>query len=197
MNNQKVISKTVETFKKGGVVIFPTDTVWGIGASLDKPQAIKKLYKLKKREQDKPTAVLVGSIAKAKKLGIINQQANHLIKKFWPGGLTIVVKAKTNVPSSILGPNKTVGLRMPNHQLILAILKKLSLGIVATSANIAGQPVPKEKNQISKELIQAVDLLVDGESQHYIASTVVDATDTPLKVIREGTIPTDKLPLDK
>lgn len=197
MSNISIINKAVKVFKNGGVVIFPTDTVWGIGVSIDQLDAIQRLYQIKKRRKSKPTAVLVGSFSQAKALGKINKTARNLIKKYWPGGLTIVVKAKKGVPKIIQGKKGTVGLRMPNDKLILKILQKLGKGIVASSANFAGQTIPATRKEINSYLIKTADLLIEGESKGDLASTVVDFSKKPFKVLREGIIASGKLPLDK
>jgi len=200
MSKQKklsVIEKAIKIFKNGGVVIFPTDTVWGIGCSINQPKAIKKLYQIKKREPAKPTAVLVGSVKQAEKLGVINKQAKKLIQKYWPGGLTIIVKAKSTVPQLIQGNQGTVGLRMPNHQQLLTILCQLDNAVVASSANFSGQPVPNKKSAIDKKLVAQTDLIVDGQTGGNLASTVIAVNKKPFKLIRRGIIAPDKLPLDK
>lgn len=188
MNNPNIINKAVKVLKAGGVVIFPTDTVWGIGCSIERPEAIERLYKIKQREQNKPTAVLVGSLGQAKALGKFNAQALTLAQKYWPGGLTIIVKAKLIVPQSILGPNNTIGIRVPNHPLFISIVNNLGCGIIAASANFSDQPAPKKKNELDDKLIKLVDYFIDGESSGLAASTVVDTTQSPIKIIRQGSI---------
>ena len=188
------IDKAVTILKNGGVIILPTDTVWGIGAELDRPDAIKRLYQLKGREANKPTAVLVAEMLVANRLGIITPQAAKLIEQFWPGGLTLVVKARPGVPAVILGLGETIGLRQPNHPLALALLKKLNIGLVTASANFANQPAPTQKELIDQALIDQVDLVLEGEAEGKSPSTVVDTTISPFKIIREGEIKINKIP---
>ncbi len=193
---EKQVVRAVSVLQKGGIIVFPTDTVWGIGAALDRPEAIKKLYEIKKRKAFKPTAVLVGSLTQAKKLGELNSRAISLIKDFWPGGLTLIVKATSIVPLSIQGKNNTVGLRMPDHNLLLQLLNKLDFGLVATSANFAGMPAPTQKEVVDERLKSLADLVLTGENSGLEPSTVVDLTSRPAKVLREGLVPSGKLPLD-
>lgn len=188
-----MIDKAVGVLRKGGVIIFPTDTVWGIGCSLDKPQAIKKLYQIKKRDQSKPTAVLIGSLDQAKKLASFTPQALKLAKKYWPGGLTIVIKAKKSVSQLIQGEKGTIGLRMPDNELLLKILRKLNSGVVASSANFSGQPIPKTMTQIDSSLIKLSDLLVTGKAGGSLASTVIDLTSKPPQILRQGILLEKKL----
>jgi len=195
-----LVDKAVDILQAGGVIIFPTDTVWGIGASLANPQAVKKLYQIKKRNRSQPTAVLVGSIVQAKQLAELDKKSLSLLNQYWPGGLTVVVKAKEKTPSFIKGRKKgraTIGLRMPDHQLCLKILKKLPLGLVAASANFAGQPAPTKRKEIDPRLINQADLLLSGQSRGKLASTVLDLTEKPFKALRKGPVVPEKLTLDK
>ena len=196
------IDKAVKILWGGGVVIFPTDTVWGIGASIDRLDAIEKLYGIKKREKTKATAVLVGNLIIANRLGVISQKAKELTDKFWPGGLTLVVKVKENIPGIICGENRTIGLRQPNHKAAMKLLEEIDTGLVTASANFAGQPAPKEREDIDQLLIEKADFILEGESSGKQPSTVVDTTIKPFKIIREGGIDfkdflSPYLPLDK
>lgn len=186
------ISQAVSILQTGGTVIFPTDTVWGIGASIDRLDAVNRLYQIKKRATSQPTAVLVASLDIANKLGEINNQAQLLAEKFWPGALTIIVKAKPGLPAQILGKNNTIGLRQPNHLLLLSLLKKLDTGLVASSANFVGEKAPFTKEEIDQALIDQVNFVLIGKSGGQLASTVIDTTVKPFKIIRTGTVPLDK-----
>jgi L-threonylcarbamoyladenylate synthase len=182
------LDKAVKILKEGGVIIFPTDTVWGIGASIDRLDAIRRLYQIKGREEGKPTAVLVNNQPLAGNLGIIDQEAQKLANEFWPGGLTLVVKAKAAVPKEILGQVGTIGLRQPNHPLALALIQKLGTGLVASSANFANQPAPTTKESLDSNLVQIVDFFLEGEAGGEPPSTVIDTTVKPFKVIRQGRV---------
>ncbi|MFC1711078.1 L-threonylcarbamoyladenylate synthase [Patescibacteria group bacterium] len=187
------LNKAVKVLKNKGIIIFPTDTVWGIGASLKCPEAINRLYQIKKRKQTKPTAVLVGSFSMAEDLGDINNIAKKLIAKFWPGGLTIVVKAKKVVPKFIQGDKQTIGLRMPNHKLLLKIINKLDGGIVAASANFSGYPAVSRKEMLDSRLKSVVDYVLDGEDGNSLPSTVIDTTKSPPTILRKGVFSSQKL----
>ena len=186
MMKRNQIHQAVKILQSGGVVIFPTDTVWGIGVSIDRLDAIERLYSVKKREKTKATAVLVGSLIIANRLGVINQKTKKLAAKFWPGGLTLVVKAKENIPGIICGKNKTIGLRQPNHPTALKLLEEIETGLVTASANFAGSPAPKERENIDQLLIDKADFVLEGESSGKQPSTVVDTTVKPFKIIRKG-----------
>lgn len=184
----ETIDKAVEVFKEGGIVVFPTDTVWGISVAIDQPQAIERLYQIKGREKNKPTAVLVGSVSQAERLGKINKTAEKLIRKYWPGSLTIVVKAQEGVPEEIQGKGGTIGLRMPDEELVLKLAQKLNRGLVTASANFAGQPAPTSKALLDSRLLERVDLVLPGEASGQPSSTVVDVTGKSVKVLRKGSV---------
>jgi L-threonylcarbamoyladenylate synthase len=184
---------TLETAKKalenGGIVIFPTETVYGIGCLLKFPKSIEKLYKIKKRDVSKPTSVLVKDLAAAEKLVIFNQTAYKLAAKFWPGPLTICLPAIENVPKSILGTDNTLSVRVPSNQWLLELLTSLNEPLLAPSANFQGSLPPKKRGEIDKELIKLVDYVVDIEPDSLEPSTVVSlSNEREYKLIREGSI---------
>lgn len=175
---QNKIDQAVQILQRGGVVIFPTDTVWGMGVAADNPAAIKKFYKIKKREKNKPTAILVADLAQAEKIGEFSDKAREVTKKFWPGALTLVVKSKQG---------GTVGLRVPDHPVIQELCQRVG-GILAGSANFAGEPAPQRRAKIKRELSNKVDLVMEGERGGQEASTVVDTTVKPWKIVRQGPV---------
>jgi len=178
--------KTARAFNQGKIIVFPTDTVWGIGCSLEFPQTIKRLYQIKGRTKDKPTAVLAGDIKKAQKLGRFSGKAMEIAGQVWPGKVTLIVPAKKIIPKEILGKKRMIGIRIPNHVWLLSVLKELPLGIVASSANLSGQPAPLRKTMLNPRLIGQVDMIVSqikgGGSS---ASAVIDTTTDPVKILRK------------
>jgi L-threonylcarbamoyladenylate synthase len=182
------ISIAAETLKSGGVIIFPTDTVWGIGAWAGSSSGIEKLYRIKNRPGDKPTAMLIKDQHQAKQYGVFSAEASRLAVKYWPGALTVVVAATPAVPQEIRGEKGTVGLRVPDNTDIQALCEVLGGGIVTGSANFSGLPAPKNRQEIDQKLIDATDYLLEGESQGQPASTVVDTTTNPAIILRQGPI---------
>lgn len=168
----------VEVLKAGGVVIFPTDTVWGMGVAADNPAAIKKFYKIKKRETDKPTAILVADLEQAEKLGQFSDEVRKVAERYWPGALTLVVPGKER---------NAIGLRVPGWPLVQELCRQVG-GILAGSANFAGERAPMKRKEINRELGNKVDLVMEGECGGQEASTVLDTTVEPWKVIRQGTV---------
>ena len=175
-NNQ--ISKGIRILRGGGIIIFPTDTVWGMGVAADNPAAIKKFYKIKKREKNKPTAILVADLAQAEKLGEFDEETRQLAGRHWPGALTIVVPAKGG---------ETVGLRVPNHAGAQELCGRGG-GIMAGSANFAGKEAPQRREDLDEDLVKLVDMVVEGECDGQEASTVVDTTVEPWRVVRQGPV---------
>ncbi len=160
--------------KAGGVIAFPTETVFGIGALLSKPKAIRKIYKIKKRPKSKPLQVLVASMKQAKELGKFDAKALTFAKQRWPGPLTLVVYKTNKVPKLVLGGTNKVGLRIPAHRTILNLIRKVG-PIVATSANISGEK-PFLKAKEIKNRLGGLDYVLSGRVKLGKASIVIDAT---------------------
>ena len=183
------IEKAADTLKNGGVVAFPTDTVYGIGVDPFQPEAIQKLYTIKGRPRDKPIPILVGSYQDVENVAQnLPKIFFQLIKQFWPGALTLIVEAK-GLPTQITAGGKTVGLRMPNHPIALKMLRCFAGPIATTSANKSNKAPTTSKLQIEQELGSLVDLIIDGgETNTGTSSTVIDLIETPPKVLRQGEI---------
>ncbi len=173
-----VIDKAVEVLNSGGIVIFPTDTVWGIGVKADDEIAVKKFYEIKRREEGKPSQILVADLEQAEQLGEFNIKVSDLAQKYWPGALTIVLPGKSG---------GTVGLRVADHELTRELCKRVG-PIMAGSANFAGKPVPIRREELNSELVNLVDLVMEGECGGQPSSTVVDTTKDPWVVVREGPV---------
>ena len=183
------IEKAADTLKNGGVVAFPTDTVYGIGVDPFQPEAIQKLYTIKGRPRDKPIPILVGSHQDVENVAQnLPKIFFQLIKQFWPGALTLIVEEK-GLPTQITAGGKTVGLRMPNHPIALKMLRCFAGPIATTSANKSNESPATSKLQIERELGSLVDLIIDGgETNTGISSTVIDLIKTPPKILRQGEI---------
>jgi len=166
--------KAAEILSNGGVIAFPTETVFGIGALLSQPTAIRRIYKIKKRPRNKPLQVLVASLKEAQKIGIFNKEALKLAKKHWPGPLTLVIQKTKLVPKLICGGTNKVGIRIPKHRTILQLLK-ICGSIVATSANIAGEKPALTAEEVKKQL-PAIDYTLPGKVKTGKASKVIDVT---------------------
>jgi L-threonylcarbamoyladenylate synthase len=189
MNDQH--KEAVLTLKKGGIVIFPTDTAFGIGCRVDDERAVEKLFRLRKRPETKATPVLVSGLEMARDYlqDVPDVVVDKLIKHYWPGALTIVLRAKIQkVPELVRGGGDTLGVRMPNHPLTLDLIGKVGTPIVGTSANFAGGETPYFYEDLDPELVKLVDYVLPGECNLRQASTVIDCTVSPWKILREGAV---------
>ena len=183
------IAKAAELIKAGGIVAFPTETVYGIGTNAFDEEGVKKIYKIKNRPKNKPLPILLAESSQIKSVvAKISKKAEELMKKFWPGPLTIIFEKSVKVPNIVSAGSQTVGVRIPDHKVIQELIKASGVPIVATSANKSGEEAPKDAQEVEKSL-KEIDLILDGgKTKLGIPSTVVDATKEPLEVLREGSI---------
>jgi L-threonylcarbamoyladenylate synthase len=179
-----------EIVANGGIIIFPTDTAFGIGCRIDKPTAVDRLFEIRRRSMLQAMPVLVSSIEMALTYCLDPPDiVRRFMKNYWPGALTIVAPCKTNmIYSPIRGGGKTVGLRMPNHPAILKIIEEVGVPILGPSANFHTEPTPYSAADLNPRLIKLVDYVVPGECSIRQPSTVVDCSVTPFKIIRQGAI---------
>jgi len=189
------IKEVIEVLKKGGVIIFPTDTVYGMGAEARDKQAINKVYQIKNRPKDKPLILFIEK--KEKILNLVQKipfSAQKLINDFWPGPLTLIFKAAISTPSNVISKEGKVGIRLPAHKIPCAIIKESQILLATTSANISGQPSSLKVEEINENLKKRMDLIIDGgETLLGEESTVVDVTFSPPLLIREGWLSKEKI----
>ena len=185
------IQQAIRILQDGGIVIFPTDTAFGIGCRMDNEVAVKRLFAIRKRPETKAVPVLVASLqmAQAYLQPISSEVIDKLITPFWPGGLTIVLAAQEEkVPALVRGGTATLGVRMPDHPTTLALINGIGIPIVGTSANFSDEATPYTFESLNKELIKKVDFVVSGDCYGHQASTVIDCTVKPWKILRQGKI---------
>ena len=182
------IQIALEILKNDGTVVFPTDTVYGLGTNAFSVPAIDKLFAIKEREPDRAIAVLIGSIDQLPEVTENpSQTALELARTHWPGALTLVVPRHPKMPSN-LSPRPTMGIRLPNHPFALTLLQAAG-PLAVTSANLSGQPNTTTAEQVLAQLNQRVDLVLDGgETPGGVPSTVVDMTGTEPVVLRQGPV---------
>jgi len=175
------IKKTASVLKKGGLVAFPTETVYGLGANLLDKRAIKKVYEIKERPRNKPLTIHVADTTIVEKMvGRIPLKAERLIDKYWPGPLTIILKDMSG---------KKIGFRMPDNKIASLLIKKAGVPVVAPSANISGNQPPTSAKEVLRDLDGKIDIVIDGgKTKIGIESTVVDMTGRRPKILREGAI---------
>lgn len=180
----KDLKKAIEVLKAGGVIIYPTDTVYGIGCDATNPKAIRKLYALKNRDLKQPVSIST-TMEQIEKFCIISKEAKSILEKHLPGALTAVFRPNTEyrLPSQIL--EDEISVRIPNHPFVLALLKEIDFPIISTSANISGEPSPTRFDEIKVK----ADLNIEGdEFVRGTPSTIVDFTEEPFKVLRQGAL---------
>jgi len=190
MTNDYVISKAVEVLLGGGIIIYPTDTAFGIGCLLDKPDAVDRLFTIRRRPLSQAAPVLVSSKEMALEyLSDTPDIVRLLMDKYWPGALTIVSQCQQEKACSpVRGGGTTIGVRMPNHSTALLVIERCGVPILGPSANFHGNPTPFIKKDLDPELIKLVDLVLPGECLNHNVSTVVDCTGQNLSIIRQGAV---------
>lgn len=187
--NEEELDNVIKVIKKGGVVIFPTDTVYGVAANSLDEDAIKKLYELKGRNDNKPICVLTSSMDKIKKIAYVREEEQKIIDKYMPGALTIILEKKEEVSDILTSNLKTVGVRIPNNEIALKILSKLDYPLATTSANISGMEAAVKKEDLITEFDNKVDIIIDGGvTDLKISSTIVKIENNEIKVLRQGSI---------
>jgi L-threonylcarbamoyladenylate synthase len=184
------ISDAAELVRKGELVAFPTETVYGLGANGLNPSAIKKIFSAKNRPQDNP---LILHVAYKKDILLygrdISAKTKILTRAFWPGPLTIIVKKNKNIPEIVTGGLDTVGLRMPDNKIALALIKKAGVPIAAPSANVSGKPSPTTAMHVYSDMYGKIDLILDGgKTDVGLESTILDCSVEPPVLLRPGKI---------
>lgn len=189
------LKEPANIIKNGGIVIFPTETVYGIGVNGLNETAIKKLYEVKQRPINKPISLLVNSIEMIEKVAKdITEIEYDLIKKFLPGPLTIVLKKKDIVPDIVTAGFDTVGIRMPENEIAQKLVEYAGVPIATPSANISGKPSGTNLKEIMKDFNNKVDYFIDGGvSKIGVASTIVQVIDGNPCILREGKISEEQI----
>jgi len=181
--------------KKGGSVAFPTETVYGLGADALNPKAVLALFKAKKRPLDNPPIVHVGNPKDVYRLAKeVPPKAERLMRTFWPGPLTLILKRSGVVPDVTVASLDTIAIRMPRHNVALALLRESGCPIAAPSANLAGKPSPTTAKHVLDDLNGRIDAVLDaGPTRIGVESTVLDMTVDPPQILRPGGTPYEDL----
>ncbi len=186
--NENQINIAVKELKNGGVVVFPTETVFGLGANALNPKAVEKIFKVKGRPSDNPLIVHVNNIEMANKVAFVNKTAEKLFKKFSPGPLTLILKKRSIVPNITSANLNTVAVRIPNNKIALKLIELSNLPIAAPSANLSGKPSPTKIEHIINDLGNKINYALNGEISIGVESTVLDLTEKTPKILRYGSI---------
>lgn len=191
------IKSAAETIKKGGLVVIPTETVYGLGGDGTNPEAAKKIYAAKGRPSDNPLIVHVATPADAEKYTFTNSLYYKLAEKFMPGPLTVILKAKDTIPSETRGGLDTVAVRVPANKIARAVISMAGVPIAAPSANLSGSPSPTAPQHVIDDMYGRVDVIIDGgECDFGLESTIVKIDDDEsLTLLRPGKITVEELSL--
>jgi L-threonylcarbamoyladenylate synthase len=185
----QAIERAAAIIRQGGLVAFPTETVYGLGADAMSERAIAAIFAAKGRPADNPLIVHVSSRPMLDRVALINDNADALIKQYWPGPLTLVLKRRAEVPASVSAGLPTVAVRMPNHAIALSLIRTSDTPIAAPSANRSGRPSPTSAAHVVADLDGRVDMILDGGATNIgIESTVLDVTTDVAVVLRPGWI---------
>lgn len=190
-----VLQEAITILQQGGVVAYPTDTVYGLAVDTMNPQAIARLYAVKQRPMAKALPVIIGSLAHLSLVVTrLSPSAERLITAFWPGPLTLLMTPRTHMPSLLLGDSRCIGVRWPHSPLSQQLACGLGRAITATSANLAGAPVACTAAEVAAQLTPRVDLILDGgPTPSSEVSTVLDVTVEPPCLHRAGKICSEAL----
>ena len=192
---QQQIETGISILRQGGIVAFPTDTVYGLGACASLPEAVARVYQVKERPLNMPLPLLLADISQITQAAeSVPSIAWSLIHNFLPGALTIVLRKSDSVPDIISAGASTVGIRIPAHPIPVALAKGLGTPIVGTSANLSGRPSPLTADEVHSQLGDKIDLIINGgRCSGGKESTIVDVTgETPI-ILREGAISKEEL----
>jgi L-threonylcarbamoyladenylate synthase len=192
---EAAVLSAVAVLRAGGVVAFPTETFYGLGADISKETAIRKVFEVKSRDYHQPLLILIPSICVLPGLVLeIPPPAETLMSAFWPGGLTLVFRAAHGLSPLLTAGTGKIGIRLSSHPLATAIAAVLKGPITGTSANLAGSPPCRAAQEVKRKLGTRVDLIVDGgEASGGMSSTLVDVTDAPPRILREGAVSSDRI----
>lgn len=195
--NGQAPRRAIEALRQGQVIVYPTDTVYGLGCRVDEETAVQRIFAIKHRPPTEPLPVLLADAAQLDDYARgVGPAARRLITRFWPGALTLVVQRSDRVPLTVTGGGNTVALRVPGHPLPRALVRALGVPIVGTSANSHGMAPPATAQLAVFDLGDRVDLVLDGgRAPLGRESTVVDVTGDVPRLVREGAIPAPDLGL--
>jgi L-threonylcarbamoyladenylate synthase len=190
------VEKGISTLKQGGVVAFPTDTVYGLGASIAIDSAVAKVYRIKERPRHMALPLLLADISQLDEVAIsIPTSARLLADKFWPGPLTLVLFKSDSISDIVSGGSKTIAIRIPAHPIPIALARGAGTAIVGTSANLSGNPSALTAKEARNQLGDKVDFIIKGDCPGGMESTVVDLSGETPVILREGAISRTELRL--
>lgn len=180
------IRQVVDTLKQGGIIIYPTDTIYGIGCDIFNRKGVKKIFQIKQRDSRKPFSFICNDLAEISNYAQVSNFAFKIMKRHLPGPYTFILEATKIVPDSLSTRQKTVGVRIPDNNICREIVKRLGHPLVTTSANLSGEETLQDPHEINETMGRMVDLVIDGGISLGESSTVISLVDDTIEVLREG-----------
>lgn len=190
--SKKEIKKAAQILKDGGLIAFPTETVFGLGVIYDNKESYDRLIKVKRRPPEKPFTLMCGTVEDIYKYADVNEVADKLIKKFMPGQFTIILKAKNNLPSWVVSKEGNVGIRVSSDKFISDLIKEVGKPLLVPSANKSGEPPLNKDEDVVEIFKDEVDATVEGKSTSNVPSSIV-LIDGTIHIIRLGLISEDEI----
>jgi L-threonylcarbamoyladenylate synthase len=189
-NSEKIIANAAELVLQGGVIAYPTETFYGLGADATNEEALRRIFEIKERNFNNPISVIIGERNDVYSLiSTSNFVAEKLMDIFWPGALTIVFKAAEKIPPLLTANTGKIGIRLSSHEIASRIAQELGRPLTTTSANISGKPECVTANDVLVQVGDKIDAVIDaGKTAGKNASTIIDITCVPPIILREGTI---------
>ena len=181
------MNEICDVIQKGGIVAFPTETVYGVGIHFDDEEALERLMEAKNRDYSKAITLMVANKADISQYAYVSEKAQKLIEHFMPGMITLIFQKKETVSEAMTNGKPTIGIRIPDSSFVLSLLEKVGPMLV-TSANLSNHPNTTSTAEVLEQLDGRIDLVVDGKTSDNIASTVVDVSQDEIKILRAGKI---------
>lgn len=186
------MNEICDVIQKGGIVAFPTETVYGVGIHFNDEEALERLMEAKNRDYSKAITLMVADKADISQYAYISPQAQKMIDQFMPGMITLIFKKKESVHDIMTNGKSTIGIRIPDSEFVLSLLKKVGPMLV-TSANLSQHSNTTSTQEVLNQLDGRIDLVVDGKTSDNIASTVVDVSQDEIKILRAGKITEEQI----
>ncbi len=192
---EKALELSLDALKKGKLIIYPTDTLYGLGADARSEKAVAKVREAKGRDDGKPISIVCSGLLMIEEYCTVSEKNRNLMSDMLPGPYTVVLPLKKELPKSLVGDGKTVGVRVPQYFFLLDLIKACGFPITATSANVSGGKEPCSLSEVPEELMKRAEVAIEGGSCfHSAPSTILDLTGEEPKVLRRGA---GKFPIEK
>lgn len=193
--DKEELEKVVQTLNNNGVIIFPTETVYGIGGKATSRSVIDRVYNSKRRPRDKAVNILVSNINEIEKYAVISSDIERkIINNFMPGPITIILNKRADFGDDFTADNNTIGVRIPNNKIVNLILSNIDFPLIAPSANISGKPSGIKAKDIIRDFENSVDIIIDGgDVKEGLSSTIVRVDGSDIQILRQGKITLEEI----